>query len=412
MAKKKNTASAPSAPAAPVDQAAPAAQAAQAAPSTPSAPKAPIAPIGDPFFIAADAVPGWLLELGQDRTVYAPQREGQAVVYRPFVEGSVLETGQRATESAKHAVFPRSESLFTFSKEHDPEAGGRIKTTLQEAETPGPAVVFGALSCDARGFFAFDPVYDGSGTQGLSRDVYYLKRREQTAFIVRACRTALNTCFCHWVGGGPASLEGADVLATEVEGGYVLSPVTERGKALLTSDKLSKAAADQSKAATDANEAVTKSMGDAPDITASPASLLSLFENLDFWRAQSAGCLSCGACTYLCPTCYCFNLTDESNGIHGTRLRTWDNCMSSLFTLEASGHNPRTGKATRLRNRVGHKYSYYPKIHQGRVSCSGCGRCIKSCPSSVDIRRIVQNAITAAAAVAAVAEVEKETADV
>lgn len=369
------------------------------------------------FFIAADAVPAWLLELGEGRTVYAPQREGQAVVYRPFGQGSVLETCQRPTESAKHTVFPRTESLFTFNKLPDPEAGGRIKTTLQEPETPGPAVVFGALSCDARGFFAFDPVYDGCGTNGLARDVYYLKRREQTAFIVRACKSALTTCFCNWVGGGPASAEGADVLATEVDGGYVLLPVTDRGEELLKSDKLTQASADQIKAAEAANAAVTKSMGDAPDISKAPASLLSLFENMDFWRAQSGGCLSCGACTYLCPTCYCFNLTDESNGIRGTRLRTWDNCMSSLFTLEASGHNPRTGKATRLRNRVGHKYSYYPKLHENRVSCSGCGRCIKSCPSSVDIRRIVQNAIAASAAIAEAKAVEssvdvKETADV
>lgn len=369
------------------------------------------------FFIATDAVPAWLGELAETRTVYAPQREGQAVVYRKFGPDSVLDFFQRPTESAKHSVFPRGEELFRFKKEPDPETGGRTKTTLQEPEAPGPAVVFGALSCDVRGLFAFDPVYDGCGTKGLSRDVYYLKRREQTAFIVRACKTALTTCFCNWVGGGPASAEGADVLATEVDGGFVLEAVTERGDGLLTSDKLAKATADQTKAAASANEAVTQSMGDAPDISQSPASLLSLFENLDFWRAQSAGCLSCGACTYLCPTCYCFNITDESNGIQGTRLRSWDNCMSSLFTLEASGHNPRTGKAMRLRNRVGHKYSYYPKLHKGRVSCSGCGRCIKSCPSSVDIRRIVQNAIAASAAFAAAeaviasAETVKENAD-
>jgi predicted aldo/keto reductase-like oxidoreductase len=71
--------------------------------------------------------------------------------------------------------------------------------------------------------------------------------------------------------------------------------------------------------------------------------------------------------------------------------------MSPLFTLEASGHNPRPNKADRLKNRVGHKFSYYPSLHSGRFSCCGCGRCIRSCPSSVDIRKIVLDAVKEAA---------------
>ncbi len=345
------------------------------------------------YFIATDAVPAWLAELAATRTVYAPRREGAAVVYRPWKKGDALELAQRPTESAKHTVFPRAEELFRFRYAGDPEVAGRKNLTLKEPEEPGPAVVFGALSCDARGFFAFDPVYDGCGTQGIARDTYYLKRRERTVLVVRACKTALATCFCHWTGGGPASREGADVLATDVEGGLLLEPLTEKGAALLADTKPAAASDAQVKAAEEANDRVTKAMGPAPDISGSPAALLALFDNKEFWLKESSGCLSCGACTYLCPTCYCFNITDESNGISGARIRSWDTCMTALFTLEASGHNPRDGKAARLRNRVGHKYSYYPELHQGRVSCSGCGRCIKSCPSSIDIRKIVQDAL-------------------
>jgi ferredoxin len=180
-----------------------------------------------------------------------------------------------------------------------------------------------------------------------------------------------------------------------VEGGFLLQAVTEKGAALLSSSRLQSADDAKAEAAKAARAAVTASMGEVPDLSAAPAALLALFDNKEFWQAQSAGCLSCGACTYLCPTCYCFNITDESNGISGVRMRSWDTCMSALFTLEASGHNPRANKAARLRNRVGHKFSYYPDIHGGRFSCSGCGRCIKSCPSSVDIRKIVSDAVKA-----------------
>ena len=348
-------------------------------------------------FISYEALPGWLAELARNAVVYAPRREGKAVVYRPWQAGEALEWSQRPTESAKHAVFPRSEALFSFRREGEPENPGQRKLSLQEAQEPGKAVVFGALSCDARGFFAFDPVYDGCGTKGAAKDPYYLKRREATALIVKACNSALATCFCHWVGGGPASDQGADVLATDVEGGLILRPVTDKGAALTASALLVEATDAQENSAATRHAKALESMGEAPALDAAPKALLSLFENMEFWQKESAHCLSCGACTYLCPTCYCFNITDESNGIAGTRIRSWDNCMSPQFTLEASGHNPRTGKAVRLKNRVGHKFSYYPTIHGGRFSCCGCGRCIKSCPSSVDIRKIVLDAIKGAA---------------
>lgn len=341
-------------------------------------------------YIAYEDLPSWLAGLAREASVYAPRREGKTVTYRPLAEGEMPELRQRPTESAKHVIFPRSEALFTFIK-----GSGTPGVSLQEPEEPGRVVVFGALPCDARGFFAFDPVYDGSGTvrypSGALKDPYYLKRREKTLLIVRACSAPLATCFCHWVGGGPASDEGADVLATDVEGGMVLRAVTDQGAALIAS--LPDAGERRENEAAAAHAGAEEKMGKAPSLADAPAALAALFENAAFWGRESAHCLSCGTCTYLCPTCYCFNITDESNGISGARIRSWDNCMSPLFTLEASGHNPRTGKAARLKNRIGHKFSYYPQLHGGRFSCCGCGRCIKSCPSSVDVRKIVLEAI-------------------
>ncbi len=134
-------------------------------------------------------------------------------------------------------------------------------------------------------------------------------------------------------------------------------------------------------------------MGKPMDFAPAQDKLMALFDDMEFWGDVSAKCISCGACTYLCPTCYCFNITDEGAGLSGRRVRSWDNCMSHQFTLEASGHNPRPTKAHRLRNRVGHKFSYYPAIHDEVIACCGCGRCIKSCPVSVDIREIVVRAM-------------------
>lgn len=344
-------------------------------------------------FLALTDVCAWLEELSGNFTVHVPQAQGSAVVYRPWVKGAAAlpELRKKPTESAKHVLFPRSERLFSFRREAD------LSVTLEEAQKTGPQLIFGMLSCDARGFLGFDPVYGGGNSKGAAADPYYLGRRDEAVLIVRACKNALNTCFCTWVGGDPASRDGADVLVTELDEGMVLEPVTDKGEALMESSLLKAAGAGQINAATALHDQCRAQMaiaGAVPDISTAPAALYSLFENAEFWSGQSAGCLSCGICTYLCPTCYCFNITDEEAGSGGVRMRSWDNCMSYQYTLEASGHNPRPGKAERLRNRIGHKFAYYPRTNEGRFLCSGCGRCIKSCPSSIDIRRIVLDALS------------------
>jgi ferredoxin len=223
------------------------------------------------------------------------------------------------------------------------------------------------------------------------KDLNYLHRREQTLFVSLVCEKPATTCFCNWVGGGPASANGSDALMIPVDGGYVLESLTDSGGKLL--EGLSDASDAQTKQAQSVKSAAEEAMDKAPDLSAAQEQLLAHFDDVEFWEDQSGKCISCGTCTYLCPTCYCFNITDEQFGHEGVRLRTWDNCMSSLFTMEASGHNPRPTKAHRLKNRVGHKFSYYPSLHGGNIACCGCGRCIKSCPASVDIRAIVLNAI-------------------
>ena len=148
-------------------------------------------------------------------------------------------------------------------------------------------------------------------------------------------------------------------------------------------------------AAEAARKAAWASLDKAPSLAEAPAKVAARFEDVEFWQQETDRCLSCGACTYFCPTCYCFNITDEGDGLNGRegrRLRTWDNCMSPLFTREASGHNPRTAKALRMRNRVSHKFATYPE-NWGAFSCNGCGRCVSNCPVHLDIRAIVLDAI-------------------
>lgn len=332
----------------------------------------------------------WLEALSRERRVLVPVEEGGSVVFRPFEAGARPVLSVDATASLKSALFPPSHELFRFEQTKDPEDPERSSLTLTPDIPQVPTVVFGGRPCGARGALIFDRVYLGERFP----DPYYRTSRENTLFVTLACENPGNTCFCHWVGGGPDDPTGSDVLMTAVEGGYVLQSVSERGAALLDGGgPLLSSDESKSQEAAAARAKARASLGPATDLGPAQESLLALFDDRGFWEDASAKCINCGACTYLCPTCYCFTITDEASGLSGRRVRSWDTCMSFQFTLEASGHNPRPGKANRLKNRVGHKFSYYPARYGGLPACCGCGRCIRKCPASVDIREIVTGAI-------------------
>jgi len=339
-------------------------------------------------YISNDKLTAWLDELAGKMRVLAPTRQGDAVVFAPYGPDHSLELAQEATAPPKSAVFPASEDLLRYDYRKNPENLGQVEVELLPTITPEPTLVFGSRPCGVRGFLIFDRVYDGA----TYKDPYYLARREATLFATVACEKAENACFCHSVGSAPGDATGSDVLLTPVAEGYVVEAVSERGTQLLDSALLD-VAGDRAAAAQTLREQALQAMGEPQDFGPAQQKLLEIFDDMGFWEDVSAKCISCGACTYLCPTCYCFNITDENTGLTGRRVRSWDNCMSFQFTMEASGHNPRPTKAHRLKNRVGHKFSYYPALHEGIIACCGCGRCIKSCPVSVDIREIVTKAM-------------------
>ena len=338
-------------------------------------------------YIKSADVPVWLAELAATRRVLAPREEGGTVVFRPFAADTPPVLDREPVMPPKGSVFPAGEALLHYRYTKDMEHLGDVDVELIQGDAAEPTVVFGSRPCGARGFLIFDRVYDGQ----KYKDTPYLARRAATAFVSIACDTPETTCFCHWVDSGPDDTAGSDVLLTPVSGGYVAEAVSDKGGELLSS-KLFSAASDKAAEAETVRQKARAALSEAPDISDSAPKLLARFDDLTFWERESAKCISCGACTYLCPTCYCFSITDEAYGMSGSRIRSWDNCMSYQFTLEASGHNPRPTKAHRLRNRVGHKFSYYPDIHEGVIACCGCGRCIKHCPVCVDIREIVIHA--------------------
>lgn len=345
------------------------------------------------LFATPKELTGWLAKIASGYRVLAPRQEGPSVVYRPqsaeeLASADIDALLRRATASPKQAMLPQCETLVTFKSVKDAEDASKLTTTLENPCVAEPTVLFGCRPCDARGFVVLDRPY----LEGKFKDPYYGARREATIIVTQACPSAFSSCFCNWVGSHPSDKEGSDVLFTAVEGGFVLEVVTEKGQALVADAGFTDAA-DRAADVKAAHEAAAASLPSPSTLTHVAEKVASRFTDKAFWEKETVKCLSCGACTYLCPTCQCFTITDEGSQLDGRRLRSWDSCMSPLFTLETSGHNPRPSKADRMRNRVSHKFSFYPERYDGFFSCVGCGRCVVSCPVSLDIRHMVKAAV-------------------
>ena len=309
--------------------------------------------------------------------VYAPAKDEAGDVtlsQAPFADSAILEY-RNFRLSPKAFFLPQTQTLLYFKdgRAHEPSP--------PDEET----FLFGVRPCDARALLALDQVF----LDGDQHDPYYARRRAKTVVIALACTRPMSSCFCTSVGGGPGDGAGADVLAVGLEADLLLRAQSPRGEELLSSvaDLLADATADFVDEAEEQIRAAADQI--APVEVDNSAQRLRDAYDSPLWERASQKCLGCGACSFLCPTCHCFDITDEVRGDTVRRVRTWDCCAYPLFTLHASGHNPRPTPKERWRQRIMHKFRYAVE-NLDTFFCVGCGRCIRNCPVSMDLRTVLK----------------------
>ncbi|GFP31840.1 hypothetical protein HKBW3S42_00146 [Candidatus Hakubella thermalkaliphila] len=335
-------------------------------------------------FLPSERLQDLLEELSRNRKLIVPARSEAMILFQDFGEDVHLDLANLSRLSAKEAAFPQTETLLSFGYEKETESSEPNKVALRCEVKEKETIAFGLRPCDARAHLLLDKVY----LDDRYPDPYYGARRKNITLISLTCTHPQKTCFCTSVGGSPSDREGSDILLTEIEGGFLAEGVTEKGENILALDLFQNSTKEKEEQAEAVKKRAAESLTLALDLNGIEKRLMDNFEN-ELWSELSAPCLNCGICTYVCPTCYCFNITDEQRGLCGQRIRTWDSCMYPLFTLETSGHNPRSLKLQRFRQRFNHKFSYYPSLY-GEFLCVGCGRCILSCPVGIDIREVLK----------------------
>lgn len=320
-------------------------------------------------------------KIAEAKALYMPiEKAGQVEFHKWDAEANVRLDALNTVKSAKDSFFPQSEDLMSFKLK------GKTIDIIPETEVAEPSVYFGVRACDIKGFEILDKVFLSEPV-----DTYYAKKRESCVIISAACGNPAESCFCKAFGIN-ASEPNGDVATWMTAETLYWKPLTEKG------EELTKAVADLLEDAKDSDidafVADSKKKIDAlPYSNISleafkPEKLNELFKS-EKWAELSKACLGCGTCTFVCPTCQCYDIRDFNTGDGIQRYRCWDSCMYSDFTRMAHG-NPRKTQLERFRQRFMHKLVYFPSNNNGEYSCVGCGRCVRKCPINMNIIKVIK----------------------
>ncbi|MBM4433340.1 MAG: hypothetical protein FJ025_05010 [Chloroflexi bacterium] len=320
-----------------------------------------------------------LSQWSQEFTVFVPSRENGIAMWAKWdgKDTSFLDWYRNTVVPAKSCFLPSQEKMFGFQKQstgyniEPPSLNGRRR------------LLFGIRPCDAKALALLDMTF-----KDAYEDPYYISKRNNTILVGLGCTKPSDSCFCLSLKISPSESNDVDLMLTDIGDQLCLEAVTDKGKRLMESfqglEEVAKA--DETKLVK-AKEAPFWKVSRRVNTENIEEKLLSSFEDNDYWEKAAAKCVSCGVCTFLCPTCHCFDINDEVTKKHGARFRSWDSCSFSIYT-KMPMENPREEKWHRVRQKVCHKYEFYP-MNFGAIACTGCGRCIRLCPVNWDITHVL-----------------------
>ncbi len=315
-----------------------------------------------------------------EKMLYIPADDGaQQAKFTLWQEGMTLTDKLNTVRSAKDLFFPQVENLVNF------KTSGKTIEIVENRATPQPFVVFGVRACDCRSFDILDRVFLSDPV-----DTFYQTRREQGTIVTLACTRPAETCFCGAFGIDAADPKGDVTCWMDAENLYWQAN-TQKGEALTGS--LSMLEDCGGEAVTAQQEKTRKLMEKLPlnnlDLSGFDGERMMELFNSPKWASLSESCLGCGTCTFVCPTCQCYDVQDFDDGRQVRRFRCWDSCMYSDFTMMAHGTNRPTQKE-RFRQRFMHKLVYFPNNNEGIFGCVGCGRCLQKCPIHMNIVKVAK----------------------
>ena len=330
--------------------------------------------------ISLEKIDSLFSAIAENNVLYMPVDTKTGAKYEKWEDGKKLSNALNTVRSAKDFFFPQTENLMDFKVE-----GKKIEVIDTRSETED-FVVFGVRACDVKSFDVLDKVFLAE-----PQDSYYKNRREHGVIMSLACTKPNETCFCTTFGIDAAEPAG-DVVCHKTEDALYMDAKTGKGEKLLKVLEGITENADN-KAVTEQQKVTRERMAKLPlaglKTDAFGDGKTKEFFNRPEWKELSESCLGCGTCTFVCPTCQCYDIKDFNTGHGVKRFRCWDSCMYSEFTKMSAGQ-PRLTQLERFRQRFMHKLVYFPTNNDGMFSCVGCGRCLAKCPIQMNIVKVMK----------------------
>ncbi len=317
------------------------------------------------------ALDSWVDSLVAKHKVYGVQAAGDRFAFRPLAHAADLRLDYDVTMLPPKKYFlPQTEELVTFKR------SGGYESVLDSE----PFVLLGVHPYDMVAINQMDTIFSSD-----NYDVHYMTRRDNATIVACDVQNASPDVFAGCMGSATVK-EGFDVLLTKVGDAWLADTRTDKGEALLNGVN-APAAADSDIAAREKVWAENNEGLQKHKFNCAPSDIPGLLEkgyDHPVWAERAELCFSCGTCTSVCPTCYCFDVRDDVDWDmeSGRRTRTWDSCQLTGFATVAGGHNFRPDPAERYRHRYYRKGKYVAdKI--GQIACVGCGRCITGCVAKI-----------------------------
>lgn len=273
--------------------------------------------------------------------------------------------------SLKDFFFPQSETLFP-----------------KEIKKEKKSLFFGVRPCDIKAL-NFQDLFFGRKPE----DSYYLSKRKNSLIISVACNTPAKSCFCLFSRTGPYLdvQDNFDLQFTDLGDEFIVETGNKKGESfILAYNKFfQEGSAAQEAHKFSCHQKCKMKMEASYDMAKITEKLNS--ENLDeLWKELGFRCTNCGGCEFICPTCFCFNIQDQTFGKEATRKRSWDSCTYEGYSRMAGGANPYEKREYRIKKR------FYCKLYHAQkwfnmYACVGCGRCTSVCPVNLEMESFINS---------------------
>lgn len=334
--------------------------------------------------------------------VIGPKIANGAIIYAPIESASELPGGIRDKQApGSYKLQTHPDGRF-FAWANGPQAlkplvfrpRDRLWTSWYPSnggvhfgaaiDPPRPTAVIGVRACD----LAALALQDQHFLKEPYADEVYRARRASLFLVAVHCTHPADTCFCASTGDGPEAVSGFDLALYEIESGFIVVPGSQDGNEVLGALALDEPSAP---AWAEAHDGVTAAAAVQKRRLPSRELRDTLLDHLEDpeWASVASRCLSCGNCTSVCPSCFCYAETDEpaSDGLVSEHFRHWDSCFTA-------GHSRLHGIVVRAETRERYRQWLVHKLatwhdQYGRAGCVGCGRCITWCPVGIDMTAVV-----------------------